>query len=77
MPLTESEVQTVSQWLKSHGVKGSCASCGRHEWALVDVVTAPISDSLSRTTETIPLVATACSNCGQVVLFSAVMMGIR
>jgi predicted nucleic-acid-binding Zn-ribbon protein len=78
MPLTDVEVQRVAEWLKERGVRGACTSCGRTEWALIDVVTAPVSlPAGAESNERVPVVVTACSNCGHVVLYSAVMIGIR
>lgn len=77
MPLTEQEVQQVTTWLKARGVQGGCSTCGHKEWGIIDVINAPVHAPFARTTETVPVVATACGHCGHVVLFSAVMMGIR
>lgn len=85
MALTQEQVAHIATWMKAKGVRGSCPGCANKSWTLAGLISAPVSTALGVETsgvptlqaQTVPAVATVCNDCGYVMLFSAVVMGIR
>ena len=74
----------VLEWFKSQGVQGKCPACGKKRWSIGGIVSASVANALggdstgmsSMHAESVPAVATICNDCGYVMLFSAMMMGL-
>lgn len=84
MGLTQAQVIKVGEWFKSRGVRGNCPGCGNKRWSIGGLISAPVTNALGVDTqavptmhsETVPAIATICNDCGYVMLFSSVMIGI-
>lgn len=85
MALTQDQIIQIGNWMKERGVRGTCPGCGNKRWSIAGLISAPLSTALgvemhavpTLQAQTVPAVATSCNDCGSVMLFSAVMIGIR
>ena len=83
--MNQEQVIRVGTWFKEKGVRGACASCGKKDWSLVGRISMPVTTALGVETgavptlqaQTVPAIATMCNECGYIMHFSSVMMGIR
>lgn len=82
MVLIAEQQEKVAKWLQEKLGMRSCPSCGQLQGFLVgDIIAAPIvkvnGESMTLDTEnSAPFVPIACRNCGNVRLFSAIVMGL-
>ncbi len=84
MPLNKGERVKVQRWIIEKCGQGgremTCPACGSVGMPLQigeDLVAAPVWDKSGMHLEdTMPMVAAACDECGYVLFFSAVKMGI-
>lgn len=78
MPLSEPQKQKLRDWLKSKGVRPTCASCGASDWGAGEVVSAPVLSSEGTPVRDlhVPMAQLVCINCGYVMLYAAVPVGI-
>ena len=85
MALTQEQIVRIGNWMKERGVRGACPGCGNRRWSIAGLISAPVSTALGVETQaiptlqaqTVPAVATSCNDCGYIMLFSAVLIGIR
>ena len=81
MQLTESDQETIKQWIESRvGASVRCFICGRNQWSLSSgslVVGYDVHTGRIHYMDGIPMVGLICNNCGHVVWFSALMMGLQ
>ena len=78
MPLNESQKQKLRSWLKSKGVHPTCISCGEEDWGAGEVISAPILDGEGNKIHDlhVPMVQLVCTNCGYVIMYAAVPIGL-
>lgn len=82
MVLTPEQQERVTKWLREKLGMRSCPSCGQLQgFTMGAMVAAPIvkatEEGMTLDTEnSVPLVPLACRNCGNVRLFSAIVMGL-
>lgn len=80
MPLTDSQVEDIERWIRSHALMFQCACCGAKEW----VIQRELSFALTIEPQGgrinylggYPMVVITCKNCGYTVLFNAIQMGM-
>ena len=81
--LSEAEQRSVIQWMADHGVANSCQVCS-HAWeeqsdfhVLRIVIVSDIFNGTKLTGKYAnPVVPVVCLNCGNQILFSAVLLGL-
>ncbi len=80
MPLNDKQRQAIVDWLGTKATVPHCPGCGQLGPFSLGEILAPATFDLTNKTilvgTTVPLVPVICTNCGNVRLFSAVMMGI-
>lgn len=82
MTLTSEQQETVKKWLEEKLGMRSCPSCGQLQGFTVGaIIAAPIvkvaAESVTVDREnSVPFVPLACRNCGDVRLFSAIVLGL-
>lgn len=78
MPLTETQKHKLRDWLRSKEVNPTCASCGARDWGAGEIVSAPILDAegAHREDSHVPMVQLVCTNCGYLMLYAAVPIGL-
>ncbi len=78
MPLNESQKQKLRGWLRSRGIRPACASCGVEEWGAGEIISAPVLDREGAPVEEmhVPMVQLVCTNCGYVMMYAAVPIGL-
>jgi len=80
MPLDESQLENVRQWIESHSPLLTCAGCGGNEWAIQNELAFSLlvepQDGSINYKKGYPMVAVNCKNCGYTVFFNAIQLGI-
>jgi ribosomal protein S27AE len=78
MALDPADLQKVQGWLEAKFKNKFCPWCGTNAWIVGDVCTMlPLKGmAVQLAGSTIPTVPIACTNCGYVMLLSAVIMGL-
>lgn len=78
MPLDEAQKQKLRGWMRTRGIRPSCASCGAEEWGAGEIVSAPVLDREGTPVEEmhVPMVQLVCTNCGYVMMYAAVPIGL-
>ena len=79
MPLTNSEVDRVTEWLQQRGVNAACPACTRKQWGLGEIISQPVSTRLGSdmSAEHMPAMTLVCGHCGFIMFFSAKLLGLR
>ncbi len=73
MPLTREQAYKLQQWLNSRGVNLNCPMCGSAQWETGEIVSGV---NVNDQRNTLPMVQVVCGNCGYVMLFSAMPIGL-
>ncbi len=73
MPLTNEQAHKLQQWLNSRGVNLNCPMCGSAQWETGEIIS---GRSVIDPGNSVPMVQVVCGNCGYVMLFAAVPMGL-
>ena len=73
MPLTREQAYKLQQWLNSRGVNLDCPMCGSAQWETGEIVS---GTSIEDTRNAVPMVQVVCVNCGYVMLFAALPIGL-
>ncbi len=73
MPLTREQAYKLQQWLNSRGVNLNCPMCGSAQWETGEIVS---GTSIDDTRNAVPMVQVVCVNCGHVMLFAALPIGL-
>jgi predicted RNA-binding Zn-ribbon protein involved in translation (DUF1610 family) len=73
MPLTREQAYKLQQWLNSRGVNLDCPMCGSAQWETGEIVS---GTSIDDTRNAVPMVQVVCVNCGHVMLFAALPIGL-
>jgi predicted nucleic-acid-binding Zn-ribbon protein len=78
MGLDEGQKQKLREWLQSKSAQPTCASCGRDEWGAGEIVSAPILDEKGNVLSDshVPMVQLICTNCGHIIFYAAVPLGL-
>jgi hypothetical protein len=78
MPMTQQQANKLTQWLQSKGVRGACSACGKNNWAPGGIVSAPefTGHAIAIGGPSVPMAQLVCGNCGHVMLFAAVPIGL-
>ena len=78
MPLSTSQKQKLRDWMKSKGVKHTCASCGESDWGAGEIISSPVlaPDGVQAAESHVPMVQIICINCSYVMVYAAVPMGL-
>ena len=74
-----SSTETLTEWLRSKGIRAECLACGTNRWIDEGIIAAPVltGGAADRVAEhTVHMVPLVCTNCGYVRLFSAKMVGL-
>lgn len=79
MKLCYDQIEKMKQHLVEHNLE-ACPICGKEEWAFSDKLYAltefnPDPDHFECTK--VPFIYLVCLNCGNMILFSACLMGIE
>ena len=81
MPLSDSQVRDVEQWIRSHAVSFECVCCAGKQWTiqreLAFALTVESGGGRINYLGGYPMVATTCNNCGYTSFFNAIQMGLR
>ncbi len=81
MHLNDSDKKIVTDAITQKCGAMRCFCCGQNQWTLIDIPTIHIGFNTHTTRfhyhDGIPVVYVACSNCGHLVPFSAVMLGLK
>lgn len=70
--LTQEDLDKVHRYLEDKRKNWRCSTCDRMEWA-VDAISVELPTQSMLQVVAVPIV---CKNCGQIIFFSAKMMGI-
>ncbi len=73
MPLTREQAYKLQQWLNSRGVNLDCPMCGSAQWETGEIVS---GTSIDDKRVAVPMVQVVCVNCGYVMLFAALPIGL-
>lgn len=65
--------QWVRSWLEKRDADTECSVCGTNDWALGEIGEITVQGIRRSIYPVLPLF---CGNCGHVVLFNALMMGL-
>jgi len=81
MSLSPEDSAKVQQWLNSKCIKDTCDKCNSNEWSTGSISFLPTLKKDGDTTNLdivngLPVIHMACNNCGYVMFFSAVKMGV-
>jgi len=78
MPLDKTQKQKLRAWMRSRGIRPACVSCGAEEWGAGEIVSAPILDHQGTPVGEmhVPMVQLVCTNCGYIMMYSAVTIGL-
>jgi hypothetical protein len=78
IPIDETKKGKLRSWLEEKNVHPTCVSCGGSDWGAGEMVSAPILDAGgSHVREMhVPMVQLVCTNCGLVLTYAAVPMGL-
>lgn len=78
MPLNEPQKQKLRSWLNEKGVRPTCVSCGGREWGSGEVVSTTVlsSEGLQIAETHVPTVQIVCTNCGYMMSYAAVPIGL-
>ena len=78
MPLSASQKQKLRDWMKSKGVRPTCASCGERDWGAGEMVSSPVLtlDGVQAAESHVPMVQIICINCSYVMVYAAVPIGL-
>ena len=80
MKLTEADKSKITDWLSKKCGQMRCFCCGTGQWTLVDAATIGVGFDTHTTRfhyhDGVPVVSVACANCGHLVFFSAMMLGL-
>lgn len=73
MPLSQEQAHKLQQWLDSRGVSRNCPMCSSNQWETGEIVS---GTSVGDTGSAVPMVQVVCGNCGYVMLFAAMPIGL-
>jgi len=80
MPLDETQMDSVRQWIESHSPVLCCSGCGGNDWAIQsEMAFSPLiepGDGSINTKKGYPMVALTCKNCACTMFFNAIQMGL-
>ena len=73
MPLTHEQIYKLEQWWDSTGVTRNCPMCDSGEWQAGEIIS---GTDVSEGGNVLPMVQMVCGNCGYVMLFAAMPIGL-
>jgi predicted nucleic-acid-binding Zn-ribbon protein len=73
MPFNHERAHRLQQWLNSRGVDLNCPVCGSTQWETGEIVSGA---NVSGQGNVLPMVQVICSNCGYVMVFAAMPIGL-
>ena len=73
MPLTHEQIYKLEQWWDSTEVNRNCPMCGSGEWQAGEMVS---GTDVSGQGNVLPMVQVVCGNCGYVMMFAAMPIGL-
>ena len=78
MPLSASQKQKLRGWIKSKGIKPTCASCGESDWGAGEIISSPVLSprGMQAAESHVPMAQLVCINCSHVMLYAAVPIGL-
>ncbi len=78
VPLNEGQKQKLRDWMKSKGVRPTCASCGEKDWGAGEIISATVlsAEGIQISEAHVPMVQIVCTNCSYVMSYAAVPMGL-
>lgn len=80
MPLTDAQEQQFDDWLRQHNFNRICPVCGAvQRWRPGEIINAPKlapGGGFDLTSPSIPMVQMLCIECGYVMLFAAMKIGL-
>lgn len=78
MPLSEPRKQKLRDWMKSKGIRPTCASCGQSDWGTGDIVSALVlgSNGTPAGNLHVPMVQLVCVNCSYMMVYAAMPIGL-
>jgi len=78
MLLTSDQLDHVTQFFQSRSIDPRCSVCGADDWLVEDLLPPAEDDGVQilRRGSMVPLLQVECRNCGQVLFFNAVTLGL-
>ena len=73
MPLTREQVYKLQRWLNSRGVNLNCSMCSSAQWETGEIISGTSVDDPGNA---VPMVQVFCGNCGYVMLFASMPIGL-
>lgn len=81
MKLSKDDQERVVDWLKEKCGVMRCKCCGNANWTAIEIPTIALGFNVRTTrfhySDGIPMVHVACSTCGNVLSFSAKVIGLE
>ena len=75
MPLTHEQVNKLEQWWDSKGVNRQCPMCGSGQWETGEIMSGTSMD-VDSAGNVLPMAQLVCGNCGYVMMFAAMPIGL-
>lgn len=79
MPVTKEQEAQVRQWMGEHAPSLSCPVCGKSNFAIAEVVMAPVrtqGGGMAFGGPSVPEVQVVCTQCACILHFAAVPLGL-
>ena len=79
MELTPEQITKVQNWMREYWADGGkCSICHNTNWTISTILAQalPFNRKEIKTSPQLPLVNVSCDTCGQVVFFSAILLGV-
>jgi len=73
MALSHEQAHKLQQWMDSRGVNRNCPMCGSGEWETGEIIS---GTSVDNPDNVLPMAQLVCGNCGHVMLFAAMPIGL-
>lgn len=81
MQLTQADTERIHRWLEAHVSSGlRCFACGHAQWAVQNQAGMTVMYDIHTTRihymQGFPMIALICAQCGHMIWFSALAMGL-
>jgi predicted nucleic-acid-binding Zn-ribbon protein len=73
MALTHEQAHKLEQWMDSRGVNRKCPMCASGQWETGEIVS---GTSVDGSGNVLPMAQMLCQNCGYVMFFAAMPIGL-
>ena len=80
MPLSQTDIRKVQRWIQDKASANKCSICGSNNWSVSNeiafLLTADNNTGRINHLDGTPLVVVTCRECGHVMPFSAIVVGV-